>query len=260
MDDENAEVGKETKNNTTAPENNSVADDDNSLLSSSPNNEGGDGGDVKAVEGSSERPENVPEEFWKEGALDTDALLTKFAELNESVGVYVAPESYEHHIPEGLPPELVPADDPLIKAAHEWGKKWKMPQEAMDEAVAMVTTAQHEIIEENRAEQTAKLGNDAAKIIGRVEKFLMGNLSSAEYQIIRRVATTSEGVMALDKIRSMALSEAKINISPSSNVSKGLTDAEARDIMRKDEYWDTNSPSYEALRKQVTDHFQRSKK
>jgi hypothetical protein len=255
---------------TPAPadiENKSVVDDDPSLLGAAPDankTDETDGGDKTADPASTEtksgeRPENVPEAFWKDGALDTEALLADYKAKSEIADKYVAPETYEVHIPEGIPESFMPGDDPLIVSAHEWGKKWNLPQEALDEAIGMVVGVQFGIVEEHKKDQIQKLGPDADKVVGRVEKFLSGNLSPVEYEIARRFAVTSEGIMVLDKIRSMALSESKINITPSSSVSKGLTQAEADAIMKKDEYWDEHHPEYKTLRDKVTKFYQGSK-
>lgn len=201
------------------------------------------------------RPDNIPEQFWKDGALDTDGLLNSYKEVSEKAGKYVAPEAYAINRPEGVNEVVLPDNDPLLAKTHEWGKKWGMPQEALDEIVGEVLGFQMGVLEEHHAAQRQALGPEAANTIGRVEKFLRANLDEKEYAVARTFATTAEGIKVLDKIRSMALKEARIDPNPGI-VPNGLTQADVDGMMKSDDYWNASSPNYKTLRDKVAKFYQ----
>ena len=74
----------------------------------------------------SERPEHIPEKFWRDGKLDTDALLKSYTELEKTRGAGKAPDPLKI---EGEQPGQTTTTDAAKDATNAAGLDWNVLQQ-----------------------------------------------------------------------------------------------------------------------------------
>lgn len=196
----------------------------------------------------------VPDE-WKseDGSIDPKKIDAQIKDLKGKIPT--APEKYEVVRPDGIPSELLPDDDPLLASFHEVAKKHNLSQEAVNEAVSTVMKFQMEALSAMRDNNLKVLGKDGPEIVKRVSTWAKSILSPEEYVAMQIVATSADGMKALDKMRRAAISDEKIPTSTDSSIPKGLTKEEVDGMMKSDDYWNPSSPNYRILRDKVTQFY-----
>ena len=170
-----------------------------------------------AAPASGERPEYIPEKFWKDGKPDIENLAKSYGELETKFttktedllktldaerrkGLPEAPEKYELKLAEDAPvkPEDI-ADHPAIdfwrKTAFEAG----LPPEKFNEGVSQIVgilTAGPDLEAEAKA-----LGENAEQRIGAVSQWVKATVTDAEeFAAIQMLGTTAAGIRALERL------------------------------------------------------------
>jgi hypothetical protein len=156
-----------------------------------------------------ERYDFVLDKYRAEGRTEAEAMQLQaqsYSELQSKFGSFTgAPEEYEALISEELTEagvELV-ADDPMLEKAFELGKELNMSQEGMSKLINMyaeIQLAENKAYEEQRAENMKQLGNNAAARIEGINKWIDANLDNETAQGLRGIATTAEGIKAIEQL------------------------------------------------------------
>lgn len=156
-----------------------------------------------------ERYDFVLDKYRAEGRTEAEAMQLQaqsYSELQSKFGSFTgAPEEYEAVISEELTEagvELV-ADDPMLEKAFELGKELNMSQEGMSKLINMyaeIQLAENKAYEEQRAENMKQLGNNAAARIEGINKWIDANLDNETAQGLRGIATTAEGIKAIEQL------------------------------------------------------------
>jgi hypothetical protein len=156
-----------------------------------------------------ERYDFVLDKYRAEGRTEAEAMQLQaqsYSELQSKFGSFTgAPEEYEAAISEELTEagvELV-ADDPMLEKAFELGKELNMSQEGMSKLINMyaeIQLAENKAYEEQRAENMKQLGNNAAARIEGINKWIDANLDNETAQGLRGIATTAEGIKAIEQL------------------------------------------------------------
>lgn len=156
-----------------------------------------------------ERYDFVLDKYRAEGRTEAEAMQLQaqsYSELQSKFGSFTgAPEEYEAVISEELTEagvELV-ADDPMLEKAFELGKELNMSQEGMSKLINMyaeIQLAENKAYEEQRAENMKQLGNNASARIEGINKWIDANLDNETAQGLRGIATTAEGIKAIEQL------------------------------------------------------------
>ena len=156
-----------------------------------------------------ERYDFVLDKYRAEGRTEAEAMQLQaqsYSELQSKFGSFTgAPEEYEAAISEELTEagvELV-ADDPMLEKAFELGKELNMSQEGMSKLINMyaeIQLAENKAYEEQRAENMKQLGNNAAARMEGINKWIDANLDNETAQGLRGIATTAEGIKAIEQL------------------------------------------------------------
>lgn len=156
-----------------------------------------------------DRYDFVLDKYRAEGRTEAEAMQLQaqsYSELQSKFGSFTgAPEEYEALISEELTEagvELV-ADDPMLEKAFELGKELNMSQEGMSKLINMyaeIQLAENKAYEEQRAENMKQLGNNAAARIEGINKWIDANLDNETAQGLRGIATTADGIKAIEQL------------------------------------------------------------
>ena len=165
--------------------------------------------DTQETATTEERYDFVLDKYRAEGRTEAEAMQLQaqsYSELQSKFGSFTgAPEEYEAAISEELTEagvELV-ADDPMLEKAFELGKELNMSQEGMSKLINMyaeIQLAENKAYEEQRAENMKQLGNNAAARIEGINKWIDANLDNETAQGLRGIATTAEGIKAIEQL------------------------------------------------------------
>ena len=218
---------------------------------------------------STQRPEFVPEKFWKDGKVDMETafnsykeLETKFTTKTEELlkqldadrrkGLPEAPEKYEIKLEADAPvtvDELTghPAIDFWRKTAFEAG----LPPEKFNEGVAQlvgILTAGPDLVAEKAA-----LGENADARIAAVGQWATSKLADDPdaFKAVQLVGSTAAGVRALEKLMNANTPAASGNEPPPP---PELTPEKLREMQSDPRYWDRNKRDL-AFVKKVDDAF-----
>jgi hypothetical protein len=157
-----------------------------------------------------ERPEWLPEQFWKDGKADQEGLGKAYQELRTkmSQGKHKAPKDGKYELPEfdGVFSE----DDPAIADFLEIAKEEGLSQDLVSRLAkfyAETTSMLDEHIQTTRSEEMAKLGRNSENVIKTMDTWLtklhgQGVLSDEELKSIANASQTATFISALNKIRS----------------------------------------------------------
>jgi len=165
--------------------------------------------DTQETPTTEDRYDFVLDKYRAEGRTEAEAMQLQaqsYSELQSKFGSFTgAPEEYEAVISEELTEagvELV-ADDPMLEKAFELGKELNMSQEGMSKLINMyaeIQLAENKAYEEQRAENMKQLGNNAAARIEGINKWIDANLDNETAQGLRGIATTAEGIKAIEQL------------------------------------------------------------
>ena len=201
-----------------------------------------------------ERPEHIPEKFWKEGKVDYDEMAKSYTQLETYVGGKEEtikeklmddlakehsenmPETYElPALPEGITEEMV-QENPMYAWWGETAKTNGMNQEEYEAGinayVEMMQSQQPDIEAELEA-----LGENANSRIDAVNAWASKNFPPEEYEAIQySLGTSSSGIQALERI--MEMNKTGVRSEQFTQPEKQLTMADARAMMQDKRYFD----------------------
>lgn len=159
-----------------------------------------------------ERPEWLQDKYLTDGKSIADATNEQakaYTELSSKFGSFTgAPEAYEVSISEELKEAGVDiaADDPMVEQAMEFAKASNMSQEGFNgmlELYSMQMVAEAKADQEHVAEQMKALGNNADARVNNIGLWADKNLDPELSGGLKNMATTAEGVKALEKLITM---------------------------------------------------------
>lgn len=201
-----------------------------------------------------ERPEHIPEKFWKEGNVDVDEMAKSYAQLETYVGgkedalreklieelanehAETVPENYElPKLPEGITEEMV-QENPMYSWWQETAKNNGMNQEEYEAGinayVEMMQSQQPDIDAELQA-----LGENANSRIDAINAWASKNFPPEEYEAIQySLGTSASGIQALERI--MEMNKTGVRSEQFTQPEKQLTMADARAMMQDKRYYD----------------------
>lgn len=147
----------------------------------------------------------------KDDSKKLDLLAGKYKNVDELVKGYsdltkkltesgkLAPDNYDLKLPAGL---QVEKDDPLLKTFSDVAKKYNLPNDAFNEFVKLKLEADAVNVPDPAAEME-KLGKNGKELVGGISKFYSSKLTAAEFDQVKGIAVTAEGVKLLDKLRKL---------------------------------------------------------
>jgi hypothetical protein len=154
-----------------------------------------------------ERPENIPEQFWKDDKVDVDGLAKSYSELRTkmSQGKHKPPKDGKYDFSDsGLD-----AEDPLVDQFVDLARDEGLSQDLVMRLAGLYTEANGALdqqIQFKRDEEMAKLGRNGEAVIKTMDDWLgrmagAGVLSEGELQAIATASTNATFISALNKIR-----------------------------------------------------------
>tara|TARA_R110000822_G_scaffold306438_1_gene432740 strand:+ start:230 stop:973 length:744 start_codon:yes stop_codon:yes gene_type:complete len=214
---------------------------------------------------STERPEYVPEKFWKDGKADFEGMGKSYTQLEGFVGGKEetlrekiindlatehdsnVPESYElPALPDGITEEMVTAN-PMSTWWNETAKANGMNQEEYESGInAYVEVMQGQ--EPDIEGEMDKLGENANDRIDAVNAFAEKSFPPDEFEVIQySLGTTAEGIQALERIMEMS-NGSGVRSEQYAQPEKRLTLDDAKSMMADPRYHDPRhrDPAYVA--------------
>jgi len=201
-----------------------------------------------------ERPEHIPEKFWKEGNVDVDEMAKSYVQLESYVGgkedalreklieelanehAETVPENYElPKLPEGITEEMV-QENPMYSWWQETAKTNGMNQEEYEAGInAYVEMMQSQ--QPNLEKEMETLGENANSRIDAVNAWASKNFPPEEYEAIQySLGTSASGIQALERI--MEMNKTGVRSEQFTQPEKQLTMADARAMMQDKRYYD----------------------
>ena len=198
-----------------------------------------------------ERPDYVPEKFWKDGKLDAEAALKSYGELETKLrtktedlltqiksearaGVPETPDKYEVKLEN--PP--IPADQLEKHPAFEWWRSTAhamgVPQEKFNEGVGqlMGILTQGPDLEA----ETKKLGENADTRIAAVSTWARSTFTSPEeFAAVQLLGTSAAGIKVLERLMGSSAPSTSQDLAPAAPV---MTPAKLRSMQADPRYWD----------------------
>jgi len=170
------------------------------------------------------RPEWLDEQFWneKEGEGDYEKLSTSYSELRkafneknndaagEKVEDYITDDMFNEEGNFAVDGYNVPKDDPGLAAAFEAAKDAclgvKQAQAFIGKFLEKATEFAPQASELNVEEEMAKLGSNAAHVVGGIKTWVDGMQNSGQineevHAEILKLGATANGIKALDVLR-----------------------------------------------------------
>ena len=212
-----------------------------------------------------EIPEYIPTKFWdvdrneikveelgasykaleKRLGMRTDELSKQIREDLEAERKSSVPESYEIRLPE-LPDTVEVNVDPeqeLVKTWQEICRSNGLSQEVFDQGVAAFVNNEVAALP-NLQEEMGKLGDNARERIEAADLWSKKYLSTESYDVIANLASTAEGVKAIEEI--MSLSRNKPLPNTNTVIDVELQENDLRAMMQDPRYWDQarRDPNY----------------
>jgi len=212
-----------------------------------------------------EIPEYIPTKFWdvdrneikveelgasykaleKRLGMRTDELSKQIREDLEAERKSSVPESYEIRLPE-LPDTVEVNVDPeqeLVKTWQQICKDNGLSQEVFDQGVAAFVNNEVAALP-NLQEEMGKLGDNARERIEAADLWSKKYLSTESYDVIANLASTAEGVKAIEEI--MSLSRNKPLPNTNTVIDVELQENDLRAMMQDPRYWDQarRDPNY----------------
>jgi hypothetical protein len=220
-------------------------------------------------------PEYIPEKFWdtERNEIKVEELGASYKALEQKLGMRTedlvrqvqedyenqrkssVPESYEVRLPE-IPEDVEITVDPeqeLVKSWQQICRDNGLSQEVFDQGVAAFVNNEIAGLP-NLQEEMAKLGDNARERIEAADLWSKKYLSTDAYDAIANLASTAEGVKALEEI--MSLSKSKPLPNTNTVVDVELDERDLQSMMQDPRYWKDGSkdPAYIA---KVTNLYQK---
>ena len=221
-------------------------------------------------------PEYIPEKFWdtERNEIKVEELGASYKALEQKLGMRTedlvrqvqedyenqrkssVPESYEVKLPQDIPEDVEITVDPeqeLVKSWQQICKDNGLSQEVFDQGVAAFVNNEIAGLP-NLQEEMAKLGDNARERIEAADLWSKKYLSTDAYDAIANLASTAEGVKALEEI--MSLSKSKPLPNTNTVVDVELDERDLQSMMQDPRYWKEGSKDPSYIRK-VTDLYQK---
>lgn len=172
-------------------------------------------------------PDGLPPQFWdsQAGQVNTPELVKAYGEIatfkaqheERLAALPKDPKDYKLEIklpdtvklPEGFKPEI-DEKDPRVPAVRAFAHKYQLPQDALNELVALDAQMQVEEFVANEAAIQAemkKLGENGKARVGAIESFLKANVAKDEYEALRPVIGNALAVQAIEKLIAKAVTQ-----------------------------------------------------
>jgi len=201
-------------------------------------------------------PEYIPEKFWdtERNEIKVEELGASYKALEQKLGMRTedlvrqvqedyenqrkssVPESYEVRLPE-VPEDVEITVDPeqeLVKSWQQICRDNGLSQEVFDQGVAAFVNNEIAGLP-NLQEEMAKLGDNARERIEAADLWSKKYLSTDAYDAIANLASTAEGVKALEEI--MSLSKSKPLPNTNTVVDVELDERDLQSMMKDPRYW-----------------------
>jgi len=201
-------------------------------------------------------PEYIPEKFWdtERNEIKVEELGASYKALEQKLGMRTedlvrqvqedyenqrkssVPESYEVRLPE-VPEDVEITVDPeqeLVKSWQQICKDNGLSQEVFDQGVAAFVNNEIAGLP-NLQEEMSKLGDNARERIEAADLWSKKYLSTDAYDAIANLASTAEGVKALEEI--MSLSKSKPLPNTNTVVDVELDERDLQSMMKDPRYW-----------------------
>ena len=201
-------------------------------------------------------PEYIPEKFWdtERNEIKVEELGASYKALEQKLGMRTedlikqvqedyenqrkssVPESYEVRLPE-VPEDVEITVDPeqeLVKSWQQICRDNGLSQEVFDQGVAAFVNNEIAGLP-NLQEEMAKLGDNARERIEAADLWSKKYLSTDAYDAIANLASTAEGVKALEEI--MSLSKSKPLPNTNTVIDVELDERDLQSMMKDPRYW-----------------------
>jgi len=201
-------------------------------------------------------PEYIPEKFWdsERNEIKVEELGASYKALEQKLGMRTedlikqvqedyenqrkssVPESYEVRLPE-VPEDVEITVDPeqeLVKSWQQICRDNGLSQEVFDQGVAAFVNNEIAGLP-NLQEEMAKLGDNAKERIEAADLWSKKYLSTDAYDAIANLASTAEGVKALEEI--MSLSRSKPLPNTNTVIDVELDERDLQSMMKDPRYW-----------------------
>ncbi len=222
-----------------------------------------------------EIPSYVPEKFWNSdlNEINVEELGASYKALEKKLGQRTeelagtireevladisgnAPEQYEMQMPE-LPDGVqidVDAEQPLLKWWEETARSKGLSNEDFNKGIEAFV--QNEIAGlPDRDTQINLLGENAVQRIESADLWAKKNLSESSYTAIANIASTADGVKAIEEI--MSLNKDAPIPSTETKIDVSLDPLDLRSMMADERYWKDGAKD-PAYIKKVTDLYEK---
>jgi hypothetical protein len=201
-------------------------------------------------------PEYIPEKFWdtERNEIKVEELGASYKALEQKLGMRTedlvrqvqedyenqrkssVPESYEVRLPE-VPEDVEITVDPeqeLVKSWQQICRDNGLSQEVFDQGVAAFVNNEIAGLP-NLQEEMAKLGDNARERIEAADLWSKKYLSTDSYDAIANLASTAEGIKALEEI--MSLSRSKPLPNTNTVIDVELDERDLQSMMKDPRYW-----------------------
>tara|TARA_X000001382_G_scaffold125035_1_gene110156 strand:- start:933 stop:1655 length:723 start_codon:yes stop_codon:yes gene_type:complete len=200
-----------------------------------------------------ERPEWLPEKFFKDGNPDYEGLAKSYTEAETYIGKKKEDLTAEiktqmeadviKNLPEtpdkySLPeiPDSYNTDTPLMDGWKKYCHENKLGQEAFNKGIDLFIESQPA---PNLEEEKQKLGENANQRIEAVSLWVNKNFDEAQKPMLEMMCSTSSGVEAVEKIMNML--QNSMSNAPESTQTLGKTRADLQEMMKDRKYWHPTS-------------------
>lgn len=214
-----------------------------------------------------QRPDYVPEKFWKDGKVDLETAFTSYKELETKFttkteellkqldserrkGLPEAPEKYEMKLPEeiGLKPDDIkdhPAVDWWRKTAFEAGLPPDKFNEGVSQLIGILTQGP------DLEAEAAKLGENARVRIEAVTTWATQTFTDPEeFAAIQLLGTSASGIKVLEKL----MGKQRPDTGEAASAAPALTLDKLRSMQADPRYWNPTQRD-PAFVKQVDEGF-----
>jgi len=192
-----------------------------------------------------ERPEWLPEKFFKDGNPDYEGLAKSYTEAETYIGkkkedltteiktqleeetLKAVPEAYV--LPEI--PDTYETETPLMDGWKTYCKDNKLSQEAFDKGIDLFIQSQPQVDIEG---EKKKLGENANQRIEAVSLWVNKNFDEGQRPMLEMMCSTSQGVEAVEKIMGMLQNSMS---QTTDNFIAGKTKEDLQEMMKDRRYW-----------------------
>lgn len=215
-----------------------------------------------------ERPEWLPEKFFKDGNPDYEGLAKSYTEAETYIGkkkeeltAEIKTQIEQEQI-KGLPeepskyvlpeiPDTYNTETPLMDGWKKYCHENKLGQEAFDKGIQLFISSQPTLDEQA---EKAKLGENVNQRLEAVSLWANKNFNDAERNVIAGMCVTAEGVTAIEKV--MAMAQTNVSSAGESSLTQGKTRQDLENMMKDTKYWHPTHRD-EGYVKQINEAFEK---